>query len=86
MFLFSRDDCITLLRDCSNSTFSPEAVCDIIAPASSNTHCVNISDYLCKGTALVQLDSTLPPFILSVNKACLRTAATYLVFKLLRFP
>ena len=69
-FLSFRDDCITLLRDCSNSTFSPEAVCDIIAPTSSNNLCVHISDYICKGMALVQH----PP---SIHTLCQRNPSTH---------
>ena len=40
-----REDCIELLGDCSNSTYSIAAICDIIAPASTNDNCISLSEY-----------------------------------------
>ena len=35
-----------LLTQCTNSSEIPESVCDIIAPNSSNSHCISIGKFL----------------------------------------
>ena len=41
-----REDCIHILSECSsNSSADPTAVCDIIAPASTNDYCIPLSQF-----------------------------------------
>ncbi len=41
-----RDDCLKLLSRCSDSEVTPEAVCDIIAPASTQEYCISLKHLL----------------------------------------
>ena len=41
-----RNDCVVLLAHCTNSSAIAESICDIIAPASSEGHCISLQHFL----------------------------------------
>ncbi len=48
MYFFSiifRKDCLRLLEKCSNSTASPEDICDMIAPESVQSNCIPLDNF-----------------------------------------
>jgi len=41
-----RADCVMLLTQCSNSSTVADAICNIIAPASTEEHCISLHQFL----------------------------------------